>query len=177
MARALGRSGDRGRWRSVAAAIKAEVLELGWSDKKQAFVQRYGSDALDASNLMIPWIGFLPTNDPRIGSTVNAISRELADGPLVRRYRPEETDDRLDAQEEGAFTFLSFWLIGNLIHMGQVDRATAYFDQVMGYANHLGLFAEMIDPTTKELLGNFPQAYSHIGLIHTARNLSHALSR
>ena len=177
MAGVLGRGGDKSRWRTVADAIKAEVLELGWSDKKQAFVQRYGSDALDASNLMIPWIGFLPTNDPRIGSTVNAISRELADGPLVRRYRPEETDDRLDAQEEGAFTFLSFWLIGNLIHMGQVDRATAYFDQVMGYANHLGLFAEMIDPTTKELLGNFPQAYSHIGLIHTARNLSHALSR
>ena len=176
LARALGHSGAVLRWQQTADTIKAEVLELGWSERKQAFVQRYGSDTLDASNLVIPFVGFLPAEDPRVAATLRAVSRELADGPLVRRYLPEETDDGLDSQGEGAFTFLSFWLIGNLIYLGDVDKANDYFEQMMGYSNHLGLFAEMIDPATGTLLGNFPQAYSHIGLMHTAGNLSRALT-
>ena len=175
LAAALGRNGEVGPWRRVAATIKTEVLQRGWSEGKQAFVQRYDSDTLDGSNLIIPFTGFLPPNDPRVLLTTDAIGRELADGPLVRRYRPEETDDGLGGQDEGAFTLLSFWLIGNLIYVGQVERAKEYFEQMLGYANHLGLFAEMINPQTKEPLGNFPQAYSHIGLIHTALNLSRAL--
>ena len=163
-------------WRRAADSIKAEVLHRGWSEDKRAFVQRYDSDTLDASNLVIPFIGFLPPDDARVLSTVDAIRRELADGPLVRFYSPQETDDGLGRQEVGAFTMLSFWLIGNLLYAGQVEKAEEYFEQMLGYANHLGLFAEMINPRTKEFLGNFPQAYSHIGLIHTARNLSRALT-
>ena len=176
LSKALGRDGDCEHWSSVADTIKSEVLDRGWSDTKRAFVQQYDSDALDAGNLMIPFTGFLPASDPRNISTVEAIVRELSDGPLVRRYLPDETDDGLGGEGEGAFTILSFWLIGNLIFSGQLEKAKDYFDQVLGYANHLGLFAEMIHPPTKELLGNFPQAYSHVGLIHTALNLNRALS-
>ena len=157
----------------MAYAIKSEVLELGWSESKQAFRQHYASDALDASNLAIPFFGLIPSDDPRVRQNVDAIERELTDGPLVWRYLPEETDDGLDAQPEGAFTMLSFWLIGNLIYTGQTDRAFDYFNTMIERcSNHLGLFAEMFDPATERQLGNFPQAYSHIGLIHTALNLS-----
>ena len=164
------------RWAAAAETIRHEVLTDGWSDSKQAFRQRYDDDALDASNLVIPFLGFLPPDDPRIRMNADAIARELADGPFVWRYRPSETDDGLDAQEEGAFTLLSFWLIGNLLYTGQADKAGEYFEQIMSHANHLGLFSEMIDPRSGALLGNFPQAYSHVGLIHTARNLDRALS-
>ena len=164
------------RWAAAAETIRHEVLTDGWSDSKQAFRQRYDDDALDASNLVIPFLGLLPPDDPRIRMNADAIARELADGPFVWRYRPSETDDGLDAQEEGAFTLLSFWLIGNLLYTGQADKAAEYFEQIMSHANHLGLFSEMIDPRSGALLGNFPQAYSHVGLIHTARNLDRALS-
>ena len=161
------------RWSQVAFDIKTELLELGWSESKQAFRQHYASDALDASNLAIPFFGLIPSDDPRIRQNVDAIERELTDGPLVWRYLPEETDDGLDAQPEGAFTMLSFWLMGNLLYTGQMDRAFDYFNEMITRcSNHLGLFAEMFDPATERQLGNFPQAYSHIGLIHTALNLS-----
>ena len=161
------------RWSQAAFIIKTEVLDLGWSDSKRAFRQRYGSDTLDASNLAIPFFGFISPEDPRVRQNVDAIERELADGPLVWRYIPEETDDGLNAQPEGAFTLLSFWLLGNLIYTGQTDRALDMFHETIERcSNHLGLFAEMIDPSTNRQLGNFPQAYSHIGLIHTALNLS-----
>lgn len=175
LAAALGRDGDADGWQKVAHEIRDEVMLRGWSDRKQSFVQRYGSDSLDASCLVIPFIGFLPIDDPRVTSTIEAVSRELGDGPFVRRYVPEETDDGLDGEEEGAFMFVSFWLIGNLIYQGRIAEAKAYFEQMFECANSLGLFAEMINPTTGEFLGNFPQAYSHIGLIHTARNVSRAL--
>ena len=161
------------RWAQAAFVIKTEILDLGWSESKRAFRQRYGSDALDASNLAIPFFGFIPAEDPRVRQNLDAIERELADGPLVWRYIPEETDDGLDAQPEGAFTMLSFWLLGNLIYTGQNDRALDLFHETMTRcSNHLGMFAEMFDPSTNRQLGNFPQAYSHIGLIHTALNLS-----
>ena len=161
------------RWAQAAFLIKTEILELGWSESKGAFRQRYGSDALDASNLAIPFFGFIPSEDPRVRQNLDATERELADGPLVWRYIPEETDDGLDAQPEGAFTLLSFWLLGNMIYTGQTDRALDLFHETMTRcSNRLGLFAEMFDPSTNRQLGNFPQAYSHIGLIHTALNLS-----
>ena len=161
------------RWAQAAFDIKTEVLDLGWSESKQAFRQRYGSDALDASNLAIPFFGFIPAEDPRVRQNLDGIERELADGPLVWRYLPEETDDGLEAQPEGAFTMLSFWLMGNLIYTGQNDKAFDLFNEMITRcSNHLGLFAEMFDPSTGRQLGNFPQAYSHIGLIHTALNLS-----
>ena len=164
------------RWSRTAARIRFEILHSGWSASKRGFRQRYDADTLDASNLVIPFLKFLPPDDPRILLNAQAVERELAEGPFVWRYLPSETDDGLGGQNEGAFVLLSFWLIGNLLYTGQVDRAAAYMEEVMSQANHLGLFAEMIDPRTDDFLGNFPQAYSHIGLIHTARNLTRAMS-
>ena len=161
------------RWSQTADRIKAEILDSGWNSDKLAFRQRYGHDALDASNLVIPFLGLIPRDDPRVRQNLDAIERELTEGPLVWRYLPHETDDGLEGQREGAFTLLSFWLIGNLIYSGQVDRGLDYFHEIITkQANHLGLFAEMFDPVSNRQLGNFPQAYSHIGLIHTALNLS-----
>ena len=161
------------RWSLAADGIKTEILEEGWSPAKRAFRQRYGSDALDASNLAIPFMGIVPRDHPRVLQNLDAIERELCDGALVWRYLPDETDDGLGGQPEGAFTLLSFWLVGNLIYTGQHDRAFDYFHEIITtQGNHLGLFAEMYDKPTGRQLGNFPQAYSHIGLIHSALNLS-----
>ena len=108
IARSLGIDDDVERWQQAADAVRAEVLVRGWSTEKQAFVQRYATDSLDASNLVIPFVGFLPADDPRVASTMEAISDELAAGPLVRRYNPVMVDDGLGGQTEGAFTTLSF---------------------------------------------------------------------
>ena len=173
IAAATGRRQMYRRWSLAADGIKTEILDAGWSMKKQAFRQRYGHDALDASNLAIPFMSMIPRDHPRIRQNLDAIERELTDGPLVWRYLPEETDDGLGGQPEGSFTLLSFWLIGNLIYTGQHDRAFDYLHEVITkQGNHLGLFAEMYDKAEDRQLGNFPQAYSHIGLIHSALNLS-----
>ena len=173
IAAAMGHRQFYRRWSLAADSIKTEILDKGWSQTKGAFRQRYYSHALDASNLAIPFMGLLTRDDPRVRQNADAIERELADGPLVWRYLPAETDDGLHAQPEGCFTLLSFWLIGNLIYTGQTDRAFDYFNEVISaQANHLGLFAEMYDKAAGRQLGNFPQGYSHIGLIHTALNLS-----
>ena len=119
------------RWSLTADTIKAEILDQGWSSSKNAFRQRYGSHALDASNLAIPFMDLLERDDPRIRQNVDAIERELTDGPLVWRYLPGETDDGLEGQPEGAFTLLSFWLMGNLIYTGQTDRAMDYFHEMI----------------------------------------------
>ena len=161
------------RWAGTARRIGREILDAGWSPTKKAFRQRYGHDALDASNLVIPFLGLLRRDDPRIRQNLDAVERELTDGPMVWRYLPEETDDGLFGQPEGAFSLLSFWLIGNLIYTGQTDRGFDYFHEIITKrANHLGLLSEMYDTTSNRQLGNFPQAYSHVGLIHTALNLS-----
>ena len=173
IAAAMGRRRLYRRWSLAADEIKEEILDKGWSSTKNAFRQRYDSEALDASNLAIPFMGLLDRDDPRVRQNLDAIQRELCDGPLVWRYLPHETDDGLEGQQEGAFTLLSFWLSGNLIYTGQNDKALDYFHEVLTKCtNHLGLFAEMYDQRTNRQLGNFPQAYSHIGLIHTALNLS-----
>ena len=176
LAQSLGYEADIECWQGVADTIKAEVLTKGWSQRKQSFVQRYGSDTLDASNLMMPFVGFISPEDPRWQSTLKQTIEELGDGPFMRRYNVKETKDGLSG-EEGAFTMLSFWLIGSLIYAGQIRKAREYFEEVLSCANHLGLFAEMIDPKTGEQLGNFPQALSHLGLIHTAKNLSAAIAQ
>ena len=181
-AAALARAFDIGdpdavaEWDRTAEAIKAEVLDKGWSQKKQAFSQYYGTDELDAANLIMPMVGFLPGDDPRVLSTVRKIREELAQGPLVRRYHTSTGVDGLSG-EEGAFTMLSFWLIGALLCAGEVDEAKSLFEEILGHSNHLGLLSEMVDPASGEALGNFPQAFSHVGLIHTARNLTYAMAR
>ena len=171
LAEGHGFEGDIEYWRRQRDLIREEVLARGWSDTKRSFVQAYDSEAVDASALLIPFLGFLPPDDPRIRSTVRRIQMELADGPFVRRYRVDDTDDGL-VGEEGAFYILSFWLIGALLTIGETQEALTYFNKVFATANHLGLFAEMHDPATGQALGNFPQAFSHIGFIHTARNIN-----
>lgn len=170
----LGQPKEVAEWEDTAKVIKADILTKGWSNRVQAFTQAYGSDNMDAANLMIPLTGFLPGDDPRVLSTIRRIREELSRGALVNRYHTSTGVDGLSG-DEGAFTMLSFWLIGALLYAGEVEEARVLFEEILSYSNHLGLFSEMVDPETKELLGNFPQAFSHVGLIHTARNLAAAL--
>lgn len=160
------------QWEVERAAIHANVLANGWSEAKQSFVQYYGTDALDASNLVIPMVGFLPHNDPRVVGTVEATLRELttdSERAFVYRYR---NDDGLPG-EEGVFSICTFWLAEALALSGQRDRAQALFERMLKQANHVGLYSEEMDPETGDFLGNFPQAFTHISLI----NCAHILER
>ena len=174
-ARALGLRGDVERWRAARAEIRADVLDRGYDPRRGAFVQAYGSKALDAANLMLPLVGFIRADDPRMRSTIEAIERELT-APTGHVYRYVDMNDGLEGQE-GAFTICSFWLADNYIALGDTQRARALFEKLKGCANDLGLFSEEIVPETGEMLGNFPQAFSHMALINTAVLLGRASSR
>jgi alpha,alpha-trehalase len=137
------------------------------------FVQRYGSDALDASLLLLPLLRFLPPEDARIRATVLAIADELTSDGLVLRYRTENTDDGL-AGEEGTFTICSFWLVSALVEIGELDRARALCAKLLSFASPLHLYAEEIDPHDGEHLGNFPQAFSHLALINAVMHVIRA---
>jgi GH15 family glucan-1,4-alpha-glucosidase len=158
-------------WRAARDAVHAEVLTKGWDDRRQAFTQYYGSDSLDASLLMIPLVGFLPANDPRVISTVEAIQRELMVDGLVLRYQNSSGVDGLPGSE-GAFLPCTFWLADCLAAMGRVEEATTIFKRLVALANDVGLISEEYDPVRKRLAGNFPQAFTHVGLINTARQLA-----
>jgi GH15 family glucan-1,4-alpha-glucosidase len=166
-----------GGWKTAKDEIYETVLREGWNPDVGAFTQYFGSDALDASNLMMPIVGFLPAGDPRMLSTIDAIADRLTDSRgLVYRYRTEDGVDGL-AGEEGTFLLCTFWLAQALAATGQVDRAREVFERAIGYANDVGLLAEEIDPVTGELLGNFPQAFSHIGLVNAAWAIAEAEKR
>jgi GH15 family glucan-1,4-alpha-glucosidase len=171
----LGMHADVEHWTSERDAIREAVLTRGWSEARQAYAQSFDSDDLDAAQLLMPILGFLPATDERMRSTIEAIASELTEDGLVLRYRNEEglNADGLSG-EEGTFVICSFWLASALAKAGQVDRAQALFDQLIGYANDLGLLAEEIDMDSGELLGNFPQAFSHIGLIIAASEIDKA---
>ena len=160
-------------WRAARDAVHAEVCAQGWNDQRQAFTQYYGSDSLDASVLMIPLVGFLPANDPRVVSTVEAIERELMVDGFVLRYQNSSGVDGLSGSE-GAFLPCTFWMADCLAAMGRVDQAKEIFNRLVGLANDVGLMSEEYDPVRKRLIGNFPQAFTHVGLINTARNLAAA---
>jgi alpha,alpha-trehalase len=171
----LGDFADVERWEQVRDEIRAAVLKRGWSEKRQAFAQSFDSDELDAAQLLMPILGFLPADDPQMRSTIEAIADDLTEDGLVLRYR---NDEGLNADgltgEEGTFVICSFWLVCCLAKAGEVERAEALFDQLVGYANDLGLLAEEIDTANGEQLGNFPQAFSHIGLITAAYEVDKA---
>ena len=153
-------------WRRARAEIKDDILDRGYDRDIGAFVQSYGSKNLDASNLMLPLVGFIGADDPRMAGTIAATERHLTSRHgLVYRYRA--FDDGLQG-DEGAFTICSFWLVDNLIMQDRVTEARNLFDRLKGYANDVGLLSEEIDPETGELLGNFPQAFTHLGLISAA---------
>src|SRR5262245_18884088 len=175
LAPALGEFAKADEWTAERDRIRAAILERGWSEERQAYAQSFGSDELDAAQLLMPIVGFLPATDERMRSTIEAISRDLTEDGLVLRYR---NDEGLNADgltgEEGTFVICSFWLVSCLAQAGEVERAEELFDELAGYANDLGLLAEEIDTSTGEQLGNFPQAFSHIGLITAAYEIDKA---
>ncbi len=169
----FGFEGPVDRWREIRAAIHDEICTKGFNVGKNSFVQTYEGQALDASLLLMPQVGFLPADDPRVRGTIAAIERELMQDGLVLRYSPDETDDGL-AGREGAFLACSFWLADAYVLCGRLDNARALFSRLLGLTNDLGLLAEEYDPVERRLLGNFPQAFSHIGVVNTAFNLCNA---
>jgi GH15 family glucan-1,4-alpha-glucosidase len=160
------------RWKKIRDQIHTEVCERGYNTRKKAFTQVYGSDALDASLLMMPLTGFLPVTDERVRGTIEAIERELLQDGFVLRYRPQEENvDGLPGRE-GVFLPCSFWLAGCLHLSGRKKEARELFERLLGLRNDLGLLAEEYDPRERRQLGNFPQAFSHIALVNTALLLS-----
>ncbi len=158
-------------WSTTREEIAAAILEQGWSDTAQAFTQSFGSEDLDASNLMMPIVGFLPGDDPRVRATVDAIADRLVDDHgLVYRYLAH---DGLEG-EEGTFLLCTFWLAQAQALVGETDRARTTFELAISYANDVGLLAEEVDPAGADLLGNFPQAFSHIGLVSAAWAIAQA---
>jgi len=169
---------DRDRWLKVRDMIYEEIMEKGWSKKREAFVQHYGGETLDAANLMMPLVFFVSPTDPRMTKTLEAINQPpekggLVANALVYRYNNHETTDGLDG-EEGTFNICTFWLVEALTRAGQMEEARLMFEQMLGYANHLGLYAEETGHHG-EGLGNFPQAFTHLALISAAFNLDRVL--
>jgi GH15 family glucan-1,4-alpha-glucosidase len=175
IAEELKLEGDTARWRTARDVVHAEIMERGWSEAQQSFVQSYDDSVLDAAALAIPMFRFLPWNHPRVHSTVRAIARELTtvDGELVYRYRQL---DGLEGQE-GAFSICTFWLAQALAMIGDRERAERIFRRMLRHANHVGLYSEEIDPASGEFLGNFPQAFTHIALINCAAAMARLDSR
>jgi GH15 family glucan-1,4-alpha-glucosidase len=159
------------RWREVRRRIHADVCRNGFDERRGTFVQAYGATQLDASLLLIPLVGFLPPEDPRVRGTVEAIGRDLMVDGLIRRYHTEQTADGL-SPGEGAFLACSFWYVDNLVLIGQRQPATQLFEHLLTLRNDVGLLAEEYDPRARRQLGNFPQAFSHVALIDSAHNLS-----
>jgi GH15 family glucan-1,4-alpha-glucosidase len=173
MSRQRGLPGDLVRWMGVRDAIYRQIMDRGFSQKRQAFVQRYGSEALDASLLLMPMVKFISATDPRFLSTLDAIEEDLVSDSLVHRYARELSPDGLDG-DEGTFSICSFWYVEALTRAGRRDQARVALEKMFTYANHLGLYAEQIGHTG-EHLGNFPQAFTHLALISAAYNLDRAL--
>jgi GH15 family glucan-1,4-alpha-glucosidase len=167
----FGLDGPVERWRSSRDEVHREVLEKGFDADRNTFTQSYGAKALDASLLMIPLVGFLPADDPRVAGTVDAVQRELVEDGFVLRYQSDEGVDGLPPGE-GAFLPCSFWLADALGLLGRTAEARALFDRLAGLANDVGLLSEEYDVQAGRLLGNFPQAFTHVSLINTAGNLS-----
>jgi GH15 family glucan-1,4-alpha-glucosidase len=171
LSESIGRDYPVERWQSLRKEIHEDICQHGFDDDLQSFVQHYGSKSVDASLLLIPGSGFLPDDDPRIAGTVDAVQRELASGPFVSRYSTEGGVDGL-AGTEGAFLICSFWLVNALAHVGRKDEAQRNLDALIALQNDVGLLSEEYDPAGKRLLGNFPQAFSHIGLLSSVLALN-----
>jgi GH15 family glucan-1,4-alpha-glucosidase len=178
LAPSLGEYARTAEWTAARDAIRQAILVRGWSEQAQAYAQSLDADELDAAQLLMPIVGFLPATEERMRSTIEAIARELTEDGLVLRYRNKEglNADGLQG-EEGTFVICSFWLVSCLAQAGEIDRAEKLFAQLSGYANDLGLLAEEIDTANGEQLGNFPQAFSHIGLITAAYQIDKARAR
>ena len=170
----LDRDGPVERWKAERKAIKDEVLREGYNAELGSFVQYFGSDRLDASCLLIPLVGFLRADDPRVVGTVEAIQRDLTRDGFVERYRADDGNVDVDGLPPGEGVFLpcSFWLVAVLAKQGRRDEAVQLYERLLGLRNDLGLISEEYDPERKRLVGNFPQAFTHIGIVETAFTLS-----
>jgi GH15 family glucan-1,4-alpha-glucosidase len=167
----FGMQGPVERWHSVREAIHREVCARGYDPELGAFTQAYGSRRLDAALLMLPLVGFVSPQDPRMIGTVRAIERELAQGGLLLRYRTDEGVDGLPPGE-GVFLLCNFWLADNYALAGRDEEACALFERLLALRNDVGLLSEELAPSGRPMLGNFPQAFSHVGVINTAFNLT-----
>jgi GH15 family glucan-1,4-alpha-glucosidase len=167
----FGLEGPVERWRALRGKIHEEICSHAFDPKIGAFVQSYGSRNLDASLLLIPALGFLPPDDPRVRSTIAAIEQHLLADGLARRYNTADTRDGLPPGE-GVFLACSFWLADSLLATGRREEAQQLFERLLALRNDVGLLSEEYDPQTKRLVGNFPQALSHIALVNTAHNLT-----
>jgi len=170
LATTYGLEGDVPSWERTRSQIRAAVLEHGYSERAGSFVMAFDWDDLDAANLRIPLVEFLPCDDPRVQNTIDRTIERLTEDGLVYRYL---VDDGLPGKE-GAFGLCSFWLVDALALFGRIDEALEIFEKAAGHANHVGLFPEQFDPATGEFLGNFPQAFTHLGLINSVLYLAHA---
>jgi len=159
------------RYRALRERIHRDVCEHGFNTRLNSFTQAYNSEALDASLLLIPALGFLPPDDPRVEGTIRAIEKDLLRDGFVLRYRTEHTGDGL-AGSEGAFLACSFWLVDAYAYTGRKREAEELFGRLVGLRNDLGLLSEEYEPRTGRLVGNFPQAFSHLALIHSASLLA-----
>ncbi|WP_242000964.1 glycoside hydrolase family 15 protein [Kribbella rubisoli] len=171
----FGLNGPAKEWRARADEIHRAVCEQAYDADRNTFTQAYGSKALDAAVLLIPQVGFLPADDPRVVGTVEAVQRELASDGFVRRYLTEHTDDGIN-DSEGTFLICSFWLADALAMIGRVGEARDLYERLVALRNDVGLLAEEYDVTSGRMLGNFPQAFSHLGLVNTAWHLTTAES-
>jgi GH15 family glucan-1,4-alpha-glucosidase len=175
IARQTARPADLPRWTAARDAILAQVMERGWNEERQAFVQHYATDVLDASLLLMPLVGIISPKDPDWLSTLDAMERELVSDSLVYRYDPAASPDGLRGSE-GTFNLCTFLYVDALARAGRLEPARYAFDKMLTYANHVGLFAEEIGPTGEQL-GNFPQAFTHLALVNAAIALDEALDR
>jgi GH15 family glucan-1,4-alpha-glucosidase len=173
IANELGLLADTAAWSAARRRIHAAVVRHGYSDRLQSFVQAFGGEQLDASALRLVQIGFLKRSDPRLRSTIRAIDEQLSSGPLVFRYRSDKTDDGLDSPE-GSFIICAFWMADALAIVGELEAAQRRFERLLQFANPLRLFSEEVDATSGGLLGNFPQAFSHLAMISAAVNIERA---
>jgi GH15 family glucan-1,4-alpha-glucosidase len=167
----FGLKGPLERWRAIRDEIHTQVCRQGWNDQLGSFTQSYGSPQLDASLLLLPQVGFLPPEDPRIRGTLAAVQGQLSSDGFLLRYRSEHESDGLPTGE-GTFLACSFWLVDALALDGRHDEAAALFERLLAVRNDLGLLAEEYDPHTGRMLGNFPQAFSHVALVNSAITLA-----
>jgi GH15 family glucan-1,4-alpha-glucosidase len=174
--RTVERDGFKGpvdQWRKCRRAIHDEVCEHGFDRQRGTFVQSYGSKELDASLLLLPNVGFLPPNDPRVHGTIAAIEKHLLVDGFVLRYDTHRSNDGLPSGE-GAFLACSFWLADAYVLLGRIDDAQRLFERLLTLRNDVGLLSEEYDTVAGRLVGNFPQAFSHVAIVNTAHNLARA---
>ena len=176
MVEQIGREGNADRWRSCREEVRRDVLQFGFNPDLGTFVQYYGSDRLDASLLLMPLVGFLPATDERVVATVEAIRRELMRDGFVQRYRADAENVDVDGLPPGEGVFLpcSFWLVAVLAQQGKHDEAIELYERLLSLRNDVGLISEEYDPESKRLVGNFPQAFTHLALVETAFSLEKA---